>query len=189
MNKEEIRKAYLQKMNALTTGEVEDRSQAIAQIFFREFRLSEETIHLFLSIAKNNEINTYFIINKILKEFPKVKLAVPKSDFSNGVITSYAYDENTKLKVNKLGIPEPANGEIIVPENFDIILIPLLAFDKKGFRTGYGKGFYDRFLAKCKPGAKKIGLSMFPPIEHTDDLNEFDIPLDCCITPQEMITF
>lgn len=189
MDKESIRKEYLPKMAALPAGEVEDRSQAIAQLFFNEFKLTKECVHVFLSITKNNEVNTYFIINKILREFNEVKIAVPKSDFSNGKITSYSYDEHTKLKVNKLGIPEPTSGTLISPKKFDIVLVPLLAFDKKGFRVGYGKGFYDRLLAMCKPETLKIGLSLFQPLEEISDVREFDIKLNCCITPEQIYQF
>lgn len=189
MDKESIRKEYLPKMNALPAGEVEDRSQAIAQLFFKEFKLTKECVHVFLSITKNNEVNTYFIINKILREFTDVKIAVPKSDFSNGKITNFSYDESTKLKVNKLGIPEPINGTQIAAKNFDIVLVPLLAFDKNGFRVGYGKGFYDRLLATCKPETKKIGLSLFPPIESISNVEKFDVKLDCCITPEQLFYF
>ena len=189
MEKESIRKEYLPKMNALPIGEIEDRSQAIAQLFFKEFKLSNECLHVFLSIAKNNEVNTYFIINQVLREFKEVKIVVPKSDFSNGKITSFTYDEHTKLKVNKLGIPEPTTGELIDPKKFDIVLVPLLAFDKKGFRVGYGKGFYDRLLSTCKPETIKIGLSLFAPIEEISDIKKFDIKLNYCITPTELYKF
>lgn len=189
MEKANLRKEYVAKMATLTHGEVEDRSQAVAKLFFENFKLTNEQIHIFLPIAKNNEINTYHIINRILREFPNVKIAVPKSDFSNGTITNYSYSAHTKLKVNKFGIPEPVNGDIIEPGQFDIVLVPLLCFDKQGFRVGYGKGFYDRFLPNCKPGVKKIGLSLFPPIEKISDTNDFDVKMDGCIEPGGVIRF
>jgi len=69
------------------------------------------------------------------------------------------------------------------------VLVPLLSFDKKGFRVGYGKGFYDRFLMQCKSDCIKIGLSYFDPIDVIDDADEFDVPLDFCITPQKVYVF
>lgn len=176
-------------MSLLTTGEVEDRSQAVAQQFFSNFRLSKECIHVFLSIVKNNELSTFFIINQLLREFPEVQLAVPKADFGTLEMKSYRYDMHTTLKVNKLGIPEPVSGEEVSPECFDIVLIPLLCFDQKGYRVGYGRGFYDRFLAHCKPSAKKIGLSLFPPVDIIDAPTAFDVPLDICIDPEQIHFF
>jgi 5-formyltetrahydrofolate cyclo-ligase len=55
-----------------------------------------------------------------------------------------------------------------------VVFVPLLAFDKKGNRVGYGKGFYDAFLSKCKPETIKIGLSFFEAEETIDDVFEND---------------
>jgi 5-formyltetrahydrofolate cyclo-ligase len=75
------------------------------------------------------------------------------------------------------------------PEAIDTAIVPLLCFDERGYRVGYGKGYYDRFLAKCRPNCLKIGLSFFEPVENIDDINEYDIPLDLCIAPDRTITF
>ena len=189
MKKKELRKTFLARMAALTTGEVEDRSQAVAELFFRNFRLTDECVHIFLSIARNNELNTFFIINKILREFPKVKLAAPLSDFQNGQMKHLQYTSDTRLKINKLGIPEPDGGETVDPKSIDIVLVPLLCFDQKGYRVGYGKGFYDRFLPETSAGTLKIGLSLFDAIEKIPDLNQYDIPLDAVITPEQIYDF
>ncbi|UAN00087.1 5-formyltetrahydrofolate cyclo-ligase [Polaribacter litorisediminis] len=52
------------------------------------------------------------------------------------------------------------------------------------YRIGYGKGFYDRFLSKCKKDVKKIGLNFFKPIAKIDDINAFDVPLDDVMYPK-----
>jgi 5-formyltetrahydrofolate cyclo-ligase len=77
----------------------------------------------------------------------------------------------------------------IAVEQIDAILIPLVAFDKEGNRVGYGKGFYDRFLAACRPEALKIGISFFPPVDKIEDLHFFDKKLDLCITPDLVYAF
>jgi 5-formyltetrahydrofolate cyclo-ligase len=68
-----------------------------------------------------------------------------------------------------------------------MVIVPLLAFDKKGYRVGYGKGFYDRFLANIE--TQKVGLSFFEPIEEINDVHLNDIRLDQCITPNGIINF
>jgi 5-formyltetrahydrofolate cyclo-ligase len=68
-------------------------------------------------------------------------------------------------------------------------LVPLIAFDKKGFRVGYGKGFYDRFITRCHPGVITVGLSFFEPVDAIDDLTEFDVPMKYCVTPNNLYTF
>jgi 5-formyltetrahydrofolate cyclo-ligase len=71
----------------------------------------------------------------------------------------------------------------------DLILIPLLIFDLNGHRVGYGKGFYDRFLANCNPGALKVGLCMEAPVAHIDDVNAYDIKLDLAVNPDQVFWF
>jgi len=88
-----------------------------------------------------------------------------------------------------LGIPEPQNGLTVPPSEIEVVFIPLLAYDKKGHRVGYGKGFYDRFLSKCKPNTLKIGLSLFEPEEKIEGLDATDIPLDYCVTPVKVYEF
>jgi 5-formyltetrahydrofolate cyclo-ligase len=61
--------------------------------------------------------------------------------------------------------------------------------DTNGHRVGYGKGFYDRFLASTKPDVIKIGLSLEEPIEPIEDINPFDIGLDFAITPKSVYRF
>lgn len=70
-----------------------------------------------------------------------------------------------------------------------MVLVPLLSFDRRGHRVGYGKGYYDRFLRKCRPDCQKVGLSIFEPIDEISDANENDEPLDAAVTPTATIRF
>ena len=70
-------------------------------------------------------------------------------------------NEDVILKENKYGIPEPINGIQINSDIIDVVFVPLLAYDSKGNRVGYGKGFYDRFLENLGSKTIKIGLSFF----------------------------
>ena len=77
----------------------------------------------------------------------------------------------------------------IIPKCCFVVFIPLLAFDQKGNRVGYGKGFYDKFLEQCKPKTVKIGLSFFSTEEEISDIYKNDISLDYCVTPQTIYKF
>jgi 5-formyltetrahydrofolate cyclo-ligase len=77
----------------------------------------------------------------------------------------------------------PIPSQLVRAKDIAIMLIPLITFDQNGHRVGYGKGFYDQYLAKCSPNLLKIGLSIFDEISVIDDLESTDIPLDVIITP------
>ena len=110
-----------------------------------------------------------------------------KSNFDTMQLDNYWLREDTRLELNKVGVPEPINGEK-AENKYDLIITPLLIFDKEGYRIGYGKGFYDRFLATI-PNAIKVGLSCFAPIDKIPDTNKLDIALDYCITPESIYNF
>jgi 5-formyltetrahydrofolate cyclo-ligase len=89
---------------------------------------------------------------------------------------------------NAWGIREPAGDEPIDAAEIDMVLVPLLCFDKRSHRVGYGKGYYDRFLSKCRPDCLKIGLSFFPPVEAILRIGSRDIALDHFVLPDSTYT-
>ena len=191
MIKSQLRKYYLSKRKAISAEEIVIKSQQITDLFFQKFDLLKvENIHIFLPIIKHNEINTWLIIRRLQQKFPKIVILIPKIIPENFEIENFLFDEK-KLIVNPWGILEPSgeNQEKIEPEKIDLVIIPLLIFDKNGNRVGYGKGFYDRFLQQCNPKTLKIGVCLEEPIEMIEDVNEFDIKMDFCITPIKIYKF
>ena len=102
---------------------------------------------------------------------------------------NYLLTDNTVIKKSAWGIPEPVDGIEIDDRKIDVVFVPLLAFDKQGNRVGYGKGFYDNFLANCKPETLKIGLSFFEAENEILGIYEGDIKLDYCVTPKRIYKF
>ncbi|MGM0636214.1 MAG: 5-formyltetrahydrofolate cyclo-ligase [Bacteroidota bacterium] len=188
MNKAQLRKKYQAKRKQLSAKEISDNSLAIANQSLQLPTWEKEFYHLFLSIEKHNEIETQFLLH-ILQGKDK-NVVVSKSDFSSQSLTHFLLTDSTKLVVNKWGIPEPENGIEIQPKQLDVVFVPLLAFDHKGYRVGYGKGFYDRFLSNCRSDVIRVGLSFFEA-ENTliSDVNEYDVALDYCVTPQQIYQF
>lgn len=187
MLKADLRKIYLTKLQSLAPAERLEKSNEIAEQFRQTFALEKiKVLHLFLPIERNNEIQTSFIYQKIWHAFPQLKTVVPRINRETGEIESLEFNSSTQLSVKNWGIPEPIGNELTEAEEIDSVLVPLLCFDKKGFRVGYGKGFYDKFLKKCRKDCLKIGLSYFPPIDEISDTNEFDVTLDYCITPKKI---
>ncbi|MFO7702170.1 MAG: 5-formyltetrahydrofolate cyclo-ligase [Psychroflexus maritimus] len=187
MKKQELRKIYKQKRSELTPSIIEEKSISIANKSLALPIWEKENFHLFLSIEHQNEVDTNYLLH-ILQGRDK-NVVISKSDFSDTSMKHFLLTDATKLVVNQWGIPEPENGFEVSPKKIDVVFLPLLAFDLKGNRVGYGKGFYDRFLSECKNKVMKIGLSFFEAEEVVEDAHYSDVPLDYCITTQEIYTF
>ncbi|MDO7171052.1 5-formyltetrahydrofolate cyclo-ligase [Mariniflexile sp. AS56] len=187
MLKAELRKQYKTLRNALSTPEVDDFSLSIANQLLKLPIWELSFYHIFLAIEEHKEVNTDYILN-ILSGKDK-HILISKSDFETGLMTHFLLTDNTVIKKNSYNIPEPVDGIEILNDKIEVVFIPLLAFDKKGNRVGYGKGFYDRFLANCKPETIKIGLSFFEAETEITNLFESDIRLDYCVTPKEVYKF
>lgn len=186
MLKSELRKQSLAQRNALTEQQTAELNESLLSQF-KTIDLSDvKGIHIFLPILKHNEPNTFLIIDWLQKNHPEIKILVPKADFKSSLMSHYIFKDKQDLVDNTYHIPEPQNAEVFMgtPE---MVIVPLLAFDEKGFRVGYGKGFYDRFLQNIV--TQKIGLSFFDAEAAIIDVHLNDIRLDKCITPNGIINF
>lgn len=186
MTKAEIRKQATALRRGLSVEEVEAYSRALLEHFASlDFSLVR-TVHVFLPIAEKKEPDTFLLIDWLALHHPEIRIIVPKADFETALMQNYVYTGRTGLEKNFYNILEPAKGELHTGE-VDMVLVPMLAFDRQGYRAGYGKGFYDRFLEGLE--TQKIGLSFFGPVERIDDVNTHDVRLDCCITPEQVYYF
>ncbi|MAU71360.1 MAG: 5-formyltetrahydrofolate cyclo-ligase [Pseudozobellia sp.] len=188
MQKKDLRSRYNTLRNNLSDDALINSSLSIAN---RALQLpasvwKSDYYHLFLPIAEKKEIDTSFLLS-ILQGKDK-HVVLPKVVDSENMI-HFLLTDSTRLKKSKWNIPEPVDGIEIAPNKLDVVFVPLLAFDGQGQRVGYGKGFYDRFLAQCRKDAIKIGLSLFEAEERISDFEESDIPLDFCVTPKKVYSF
>ncbi|MBS7565400.1 5-formyltetrahydrofolate cyclo-ligase [Mucilaginibacter sp. Bleaf8] len=189
MIKQELRKLYIDKRKQLSQADYEDLNHRLL-LQFQQLNLSAvKYIHLFLPIHKRKEPDTFLLRQWLHENHPDIQLVFPKADFATYTMQSFLDDADLKLATNAYGIPEPVTGNLIMPHEIDMVLVPLLAFDERGYRVGYGKGFYDRFLAQCRPDALFIGLSFFEPVHSIEDADELDTRLHLCITPDEIYYF
>jgi len=184
-----LRKLYFEKRRELSPGEMEIKTLSIVWNFSGLNFDRIKYLHIFYPITEKLEFNSLPLANWIRNMHPGIKLVLSKSNFETNTLSHFTWETDTPLAKNSLGITEPEYGIPINSELLDMIVVPLLAFDKKGNRIGYGKGFYDRFLSECRTDAQKVGVSFFPPVEEITDLNEFDIPLNACVTPEEIWRF
>ncbi len=187
MDKSALRKEYLEKRNQLDKALIEKWSMKMAFSFFNTFETHQKLVHLFLSIKELNEIQTEVFVNRLFEDDDKVATSI--THFNPKRLEHTLINKETTYAKDKYGVPVPSPIISIAEEAIDIVLVPLLCIDFKGNRVGYGQGFYDGFLKKCGENTPKIGLSLFEPIEVEIPINDWDIPLDYCITPNEVYRF
>jgi 5-formyltetrahydrofolate cyclo-ligase len=174
----------------MSVDEVKAGSEAVANRFFEAFDLNAiRVLDVFIPITKFNELDTSPIYKGIWSEFPRVITSAPRVDHERGHLDYLAFAADTAFAENKWGISEPDSGVGVDEAAIDMVLVPLLCFDLEGHRVGYGKGFYDRFLARCRPDCIKVGLGYFPPVDRVDDLADHDIRLDHVVTPDAVFDF
>lgn len=187
MLKAELRKKYKALRNDLSLEVIDSLSMDIANNLLKMPIWDASFYHIFLTIEEQKEVNTDYILNILSGKDKHIVLS--KSDFESHLMTHYLLTDNTIIKKNKYNIPEPIDGIEISTTNIEVVFVPLLAFDKKGHRVGYGKGFYDTFLNACKPETIKIGLSFFEAEDAIEDVFESDVELNYCVTPKKIYRF
>jgi 5-formyltetrahydrofolate cyclo-ligase len=138
-------------------------------------------VHVFLPIERQKEVDTWPMIQWLWKQ--EIRTITSITDSTANILTHVELNVSTKLNINKWGIPEPENSVPFLNLNeLDLVLIPLIVFDLKGNRIGYGKGYYDKFLSQCQPETIKLGISQTPPLDSIPYINESDVALDGCVT-------
>jgi 5-formyltetrahydrofolate cyclo-ligase len=189
MVKHVARQEYLAKRNNLSAEELKELEEKMYELFGT--LALQGVLHLlsYYPIPSRKEFNTLVCEGLLRLENPSLHVYWPRLNEDGVTMEAIEVDRETELVKNKYDILEPAGKEHVEPQIIDAVFVPLIAFDVKGFRVGYGKGFYDRFLARCAQDVVKIGFSYFEAIDAIDDIDEFDVPLNYCITPMRVYEF
>ncbi len=175
MNKSEIRKKILRIRKQKNSRNYSININEIMKIIKKE-KMKGKIIGGYYPY--NYEID----VMETLEKFEKLnyQISLPKIK-NNSQMNFFSWSTKEPLVINKYGIPEPTSNKIKYP---NILLIPLVAFDKYFNRLGYGGGFYDRYLERVSKKEKilKIGLAFsFQKIKKIP-LNKYDMKLDFVIT-------
>jgi 5-formyltetrahydrofolate cyclo-ligase len=190
MTKEELRKVYIQKRSTLSDSEYVALNDELCTVFFKNVDLAGiKILHSFLPIERQKEPNTHQIIKQIMERCQDLRIAIPRVNNMTQSLESILLDPSTVLKNSGWGIPEPETGVLVDPFEIGMVLVPMLIFDKRGHRVGYGKGFYDKFLTLTNQRCKRVGICLFDPVNRIDNIMGYDEPLDQCITPGGSYTF
>lgn len=189
MTKKALRALYKEKRNAISAKE-KMKLDDLLLIMFQQLEFTE--IHSMLTywpMGHHSEPDTLLITSYLRHRIPGLQICYPLIDPATNTMQAVLTNEDTVYKTNSLGITEPVSGDIFPSGELDLVLVPLLAFDKRGYRVGFGKGYYDRYLTHCHPQVNKLGFSYFEPEEEITDTDQFDVPLTYCITPQHIYEF
>lgn len=187
MNKKMLRSEMLSKRNSLSQQSLMVKSSAITKLLFST-DYYKDSKYIMSYIDFRNEVRTEEIIKKTLKEGKNVIIPISIVE-TRQLILSQLMDYDKELEAGTYGILEPKKKFIreVNPDLIDLILMPGVAFDRRGFRIGYGGGYYDRFLTRIDKSVPKAALAfdlqMVPYVKE----GRYDIPVDYIITESEII--
>ena len=142
-------------------------------------KLKKRSIKIAIYYPSNFELNVLELLET--KFFLEQDILLPVT-YKNNLMDFFSWKKNDVLFVNEFGILEPSRTLPKVP---DVMLVPILAFDKNKYRLGYGKGFYDRYLNKYLKQFKNIltvGVAFSFQRHHKLPINRNDVKLDFIIT-------
>ncbi|MDO5715364.1 MAG: 5-formyltetrahydrofolate cyclo-ligase [Tissierellia bacterium] len=168
--KREFREQFMGKRKSLSPEIRREKDQLIFQRLIDSF-LYQENKNIFIFVSSFDEVNTHPMIEQALKDGKKV--SVPK--VMGKEMVAIEIKSLSELSPGTMGILEPTNEQEM--EKIDLCVTPGLAFDKKGYRIGYGGGYYDKFIGKHQ---EMITLGIGYDLQWTEEVphEAYDRPLD-----------
>jgi len=180
VNKTELRKKILKIRKLANKNNVKINFNKIFKIL-KENNIKKKLVGGYFPV--NYEVDDLDILKKFYKKKYKISLPIIKKNFE---MDFYEWPFNDPLKINQYGIPEPNSNNLLYP---DIILVPLVAFDKNLNRLGYGGGYYDRLIDKLSKRKKilKIGLALSIQKIKEIPVTKYDKKLDYIVTDKYIL--
>ena len=180
MLKSKLRKKILKIREKNDKKNIQISFNQIIKILKRE-KISKKIIGGYYPV--NFEIDDLKLLEKFEKKNFNISLPIVKKNFK---MDFYQWSFSDPLKINKYGIPEPEKKKIVYP---DVLLIPLVAFDKNLNRLGYGGGYYDRLIEELSKKKKIIKIGLAFSIQKIDKvpINVYDQKLDYIVTNKYII--
>ncbi len=177
--KKTLRKSLIARRNDILDKDILSKEICERLVGLEEYK-NAKNILCYASFT--GEVDTKELLDRILKDGKN--LFLPRCDVKNHTMQAIEVNALSTLKKGAYGIAEPS-GEGTAPEKLDLVIVPLVGFDRKKARLGYGGGYYDRFLPETNAVRIAIAFSNQEvseiPIEKTDAL------LDIVVTEKEVI--
>jgi 5-formyltetrahydrofolate cyclo-ligase len=178
MEKESLREKVLERRGLITDREGRSKRIGVILLSLEEFKKAGSVMFY---VSKGSEVGTEEMIKKVLGE---KRVLVPKVKGEG--ITACEIKDWKGLEKGAFGILEPKEVREASKREVDLILVPGIAFDRKGNRIGYGKGFYDSFLKEIK-NKGIIGLAFEEQIIDTLPVGQGDEPVKRIVTENGVI--
>ena len=181
--KRQLRKKLLEKRNALSEEEVIKKSKFIIRklLHLKEFKEAKTAL---LYVSKENEADTTKLIKKLLKENKKT-IIVPRVKKGKNELELHKISSFNDLATGHYSVLEPIKSSLVSADKIELVIVPGIAFDKKGNRLGYGNGYYDVLLKKVLSTTIALAYD-FQVINHVPS-DKLDVPLDIIITDKQVI--
>lgn len=181
-----IRTSILEKRNSLTPQEINDAEKLIN---YNLMKLDQfiQSKNIFSYLSFRSEVPTKGIIGYCQEHGKNVYIPICVRETKEMLIS--LFDHDVKLAPSNYGVLEPTKETIKIADReiLDIAIMPGAVFDPRGYRVGYGAGYYDKFFAHTKKKIYKIALAFsFQVIEEVPH-DDFDVPVDCIVTEQGII--
>ncbi len=183
--KKSLRKFYQQRRMQISESQLASLNAAIFDkaVSLKEFK-EAEVIHIYASMSERNEVDTFSIMDYALRKNKRVFVPVM---MEAGKLKHCEIDSTSSLKKNSWGVPEPVDQNLLDEINPDLTFIPMVAGDLQKNRLGYGKGYYDRFLASTN--TVKAGLLFEKQLsDESIPVDSYDVSLDILITEKRILS-
>ncbi len=178
--REQMKRARL----ALSKAEVRRRSAIIARRLL-ELEAFRRASGVMLYLSVRNEVDTTLVVTHCLNNGKR--LALPRMDYEYDRIVAHRVDDLTsQLVLGRMGLvePDPTKTDVALPGEVDLVVVPGLAFDHRGNRIGWGRGYYDAFLASLGARACRVGLAYGFQLVEAIVHDGHDIPMDYVVTDE-----
>jgi 5-formyltetrahydrofolate cyclo-ligase len=189
VNRRELREKIGTLRKEQTKDQVLEKSKRVKERLFtlRKF-LNSRKVTFYVSKKIDGEVDTEQMIRDSIHMMKRVLVPITNKP-SRRLIFSELKDYDKELESGVFGIPEPKEKyrRIVPPEDTDLVIVPGIVFDLRGYRLGYGFGYYDRFLSMLNPDTPTIGLAFEFQVVEAIPNEEHDIPVHLIITEEKVI--
>jgi 5-formyltetrahydrofolate cyclo-ligase len=183
--KEAIRADIKQRLAEMEPGQMRTASiQACERLTALEVYRHAQVIMLYMPLAGEVDLTPLALrCFQVGKTVCAPKVDWQRKDMTPVEVTTF---DDRVMDTDEHGVRVPRDGRLVSPALIDLIIVPGLAFDAHGHRLGRGGGYYDRFLARLRPGTVKIGLAFDPQMIDAVPMEINDVPVDIVVTERRV---